>query len=46
LNLIGRMRTSSFDVHTHTVNALTEELLHIRFSVHAAQDRAGIEVRI
>jgi len=46
LNLIGLIRASSFDAHTHTVNALTEELLHIRFSVHAALDRAGIEVRI
>jgi hypothetical protein len=35
LNLIGLIRASSFDVHSHTVNALTEELLHIRFSVHA-----------
>ena len=46
MNLIGLIHASSFDVHTHTVNALTEELLHIRFSVHAAADRAGIEVRI
>src|SRR5271163_3434507 len=45
LNLIGVIRTSSFDAHTHTVNALTEELVHIRFSVHAVTDRAAIEAQ-
>ena len=29
----------------HTVNALTEELVHIRFSVHAVPDRAAIEAQ-
>ena len=29
----------------HTVNALTEELVHIRFSVHAVTDRAAIEAQ-
>jgi len=46
LNLIGVIYASSFDAHTHTVNALTEELVHIRFSVHAVPDRAAIELRI
>jgi hypothetical protein len=45
LNLIGLMHASSFDAPMHTVNALTEELFHLRFSVHAASDRAGIDAQ-
>src|SRR5271168_4448675 len=45
LNLIGLICASSFDAHMHTVNALTEELVHIRFSVHAVADRAEIEAQ-
>jgi len=45
LNLIGVMGASSFDAPMHTVNALTEELVHIRFSVHALTDRAAIDAQ-
>jgi hypothetical protein len=43
LNLIGFIAASSFDVHAHSVNALTEELDHIRFSVRRAPDLIEIE---
>jgi hypothetical protein len=34
LNLMGLISASSFDVRASSVNALTEELRHIRFPAH------------
>jgi hypothetical protein len=46
LNLIGLIPASSFDVHAHSVNALTEELAHFRFSVRHATDVRKSSLRI
>jgi len=53
LNLMGIITASSFDAHARSVNALTEEVAHIRFSVRpggyppmATQDRVGKEPHV
>jgi hypothetical protein len=46
LNLICLILASSFQVRAQSVNALTEELPHIRFSVHVAENSCELAARI
>jgi hypothetical protein len=46
LNLITLITASSFDARTQSVNALTEELHCIRFSVHPGMDIRKLGRRI
>jgi hypothetical protein len=46
LNLIAVISVSSFHVRVHSVNALTEELDHIRFSVRRVAGGRKLSLRI